>query len=176
VQSRFWLIALTLLVILPCGQSAKLPSFGDYPVVEIYSGDVKLPDFGDPGEYRGTDLRCFQNPGDYTGEQVNFAGHFVIAACRCGSGCHYLFMWDAQTGELYRRFPFGPINIGPYVAGAGVQNLEFKGEQHHPDSALLIVDGCIEDTCDCATRYYHWNGKQFKLIQRQRSRIPARCS
>ena len=41
-------------------------------------------------------------------------GHFVMGSCGCGSGCHYLFMWDAITGEFHPQFPFGPINIGLY--------------------------------------------------------------
>ena len=30
-------------------------------------------------------------PADYSQEQVNFAGHFVVNACTRGAGCHYLF-------------------------------------------------------------------------------------
>jgi hypothetical protein len=107
---------------------------------------------------------------------VNFAGHFVIGTCSCGSGCHYLFLWDALTGKFHERVPPGVINIGPYVAGAGKAPIEYKGEQYRPDSALLIVEGCIGDTCDCAIRYYRWNGRRFILIQRARSKVPARCS
>ncbi len=34
------------------------------------------------------------------------------------------------------------------------------------DSTLLIVEGQTSsgETCDCATRYYKWTGRQFKLI------------
>jgi hypothetical protein len=170
--SRFQIAALAALVILPSSQSAELPSFQDYRVSNVYRGEAKPPDFGDPDQYS----RCFQNPTDYAHERVNFAGHFVIGTCTCGSGCHYLFMWDALNGKFYRRFPFGPINIGPYGVGTDLPAIEYSGEQHVPDSALLIVDGCIEGTCDCGTRYYRWTGKRFQLLQRHESRVPLSCS
>jgi hypothetical protein len=47
---------------------------------------------------------------------VNFAGHFVIDACTCGSGCHYLYMWDAVSGKFYQRLPPGVIDGGRAAA------------------------------------------------------------
>jgi hypothetical protein len=85
-------------------------------------------------------------------------------------------MWDALTGKFYRHFPFGPINVGPYSVGSGVPQVEYKGEQYRVDSTLLIVDGCIEGTCNCATRYYNWNGSAFKLLLSQASRTLPNCS
>src|SRR5580700_5014621 len=97
------------------GQSAELPSFRDHRVSNIYRGRVKAPDFGDLNHYSGTDVRCFgEEPTSYTEKPVNFSGHFVVDTCSCGSGCHYLFIWDALSGKVYREFPFGSIDIGPY--------------------------------------------------------------
>jgi len=165
--------ALTLLVALR-SHAAGLPTFEDYPVSRVYHGAVKPPIFGIPDRYSGTELRCFDNPSSYAREKVNFAGHFVIAACTCGSGCHYLFMWDARTGGLYRDFPFASLNVRPYDAKG--YSIGYKGEQHVPNSSLLIVEGCIEDSCDCATRYYHWNGRKFQLLIRKQAPIPPGCS
>jgi len=157
------------------GQSAGTPRFEDYPVSSFYRGVVKLPDFGSPGQYEGTELRCFGgDPREYAQKQVNFAGHFVIDACTCGSGCHYLFMWDAISGKVFRRLPPGVIDVGPFDSGGG-QSVEYKGEEHRADSSLLIVDGCVGDTCDCGTRYYKWNGDAFDLILSQESRLLLRC-
>ena len=56
---------------------------------------------------------------------VNFAGHFVLATRSCGSGCHYLFIWDAVTGKVYRDFAFGAINVGPYGSASRGQQVEY---------------------------------------------------
>jgi len=165
-----------VLPFLGLSESATLLHFEDYPVTRIYKGRVKPPAFGNPDQYGGTDLRCFTDPELYATERVNFAGHFVIESCTCGSGCHYLFMWDAMTGKLYARLPPGVIQVGPFGAEGPATSLTYKGEQFHKDSSLLIVDGCVEDTCDCATRYYVWNGAQFKLISRQPVRMPPKCT
>ena len=158
--------------------SARIPRFEDSRVSAIYRGQVKPPEFGDPAQYSGSsDLRCFGgDPKEYTSEHPNFAGHFVIGACTCGSGCHYLFMWDARTGKFYRQFPVGPINVGPYESAATAPpGIVYEGEQYRIDSTLLIIEGCVEDTCDCATRSYNWVGSRFLLILKLPVRMPARC-
>lgn len=167
---------LFLLPFLASGQQTNLPRFEDYRVTRVYRGSVKPPRFGNPDQYEGTDQRCFGlEPAAYAKLPVNFAGHYVISACSCGTGCHYLYLWDAVTGKFYRDFPFGPIDIGPFDVGQDSPPVEYKGEQFRRDSSLLILDGCIEDTCDCATRYYRWDGRRFKLITRQQSRQPHKC-
>ena len=169
------LIVVFLCQSLALSLSAKTPRFEDYRVAKVHLGRVMLPEFGDPSQYEGTDLRCFTDSKLYAQMPVNFAGHFVVGACSCGTGCHYLFMWDALTGKFYRDFPFGPIDVVPFGVGAAVPPVESTGEQFRADSTLLILDGCIEDTCDCATRYYKWLGTHFKLILRRSSRTPLKC-
>jgi hypothetical protein len=139
--------------------SVELPRFEDYRVSSVYRGPVKPPKFGNIDQYTGTDVRCFGgDPVEYAkGLQANFAGHFVINACTCGSGCHYLFMWDALTGKLYRNFPFHSINVNGYDSETG-DHVDYKGEQYRIDSTLLVVEACLEQTCNCATWYYSWNG------------------
>lgn len=164
-------------VTLANGQSKKVPPrFEDFPVPSVYRGAVKPPAFGDRSRLEGTDLRCFGDLTDYVDAKVNFAGHFVIGTCTCGSGCHYLFMWDASTGKFYERLPPGVIDVGPY-RGRDVPppGIIYNGEQFQANSSLLIVEGCIEDTCDCGVRYYRWNGSRFELILKQPARMPERC-
>ena len=105
---------------------------------------------------------------------ANFAGHFVLDTCTCGSGCQYLFIWDALTGKLYRDFPFRAIDINGYDDEKG-DHINYKGEQYKTDSTLLMLEGCQEDTCDCATWYYNWNGSSFKLVAKKPVRKPAAC-
>jgi hypothetical protein len=151
------------------------PRFADFPVASIYHRPVKPPNLGSPEKFEGTDIRCFGgDASEFAREHVNFADHFVIDACTCGSGCHYLFMWDAITGQFYPRLPPGVIDVGPYDM-PGPDPIQYKGEQYRIDSSLLIVDGCVEDTCDCATRYYRWDGRAFTRISSRVSRVPTRC-
>jgi hypothetical protein len=107
---------------------------------------------------------------------VNFAGHFVIDACTCGSGCHYLYMWDALSGKVYLNFPSMPIDVGPYGDGVVSPRITYKGEEYYVNSSLLILEGCVEQTCDCARRYYNWNGSQFRLILTEPTRMPPSCT
>jgi hypothetical protein len=123
-------------------RSSKLPRLQDYRVSVAYKGLVKRPAFGNPEQDSGTDLGCFGDPTEYRDERAYFAGHFVISTCSCGTGCHYLFLWDAQTGKFYHRFPFGRINIGPYGVGVPSPPIEYKGEEYRIDSSLLILEGC----------------------------------
>ncbi len=157
------------------GQSVRLPRFQDYRVSSVYRGRVTPPKVGNLDQYSGTDLRCSGDLERFAEEKANFAGHFVVGSCTCGSGCHYLFMWDAITGKFNSRFPFASINIGPYSAGESDPPIEYKGEQYRVDSSLLIVEACIEGTCDCAARYYTWRRNQFKLILKQPTRMPSNC-
>ena len=172
--ASIWLCTISVLY----GQAhpVRSPRFEDYPVA-AYAGKVAPPDFGNPGQYTGTDLRCFSaDPSGYRAEQPNFAGHFVIGTCTCGSGCHYLFMWDARTGKVYRDLPFGVLNIGSYVANENPTPVLYSGEKFRPNSSLLIIDACREGTCDCGVRYYLWTGTAFRMIRKIVSRKPPNCS
>jgi hypothetical protein len=173
-RGRF--IALILVFgILPLHAANASPRWADFPVTTIYHGSVNPPNFGAPEKFEGTDIRCFGgDASEFAKERVNFAGRFVIGTCTCGTGCHYLFMWDVITGKFYQRLPPGVIDVGPYDANQ-TSPIEYKGEEYRIDSSLLVVDGCVEDTCDCATRYYRWDGRAFRKISSTVSRVPAKC-
>jgi hypothetical protein len=159
-------------------KSPRPPRFVDYPVPTIYRGPVKPLHLVDPSQYAGSaEGRCVGEeplPG-YKPGPVNFAGHLVIETCTCGSGCHSLYLWDAVTGRFFGFFPSRPIDVGPYGIGLTAPPVEYKGEEYKADSSLLILEGCIEDTCDCARRYYNWTGSQFKLIFTEPTRMPPAC-
>ena len=170
------LIPTGVLLSLAMALSANPPQFSDYPVRKVYRGKTALPKFGDLAQYHGTDLRCFgADPEAYVGRRANFAGHFVIDACTCGSGCHYLFMWDTRTGELNRGLPFGALNVGPYIGNESASPVEYSGESFQPNSRLLIIEACREGTCDCGKKYYVWTGATFRLISKLVSRVPPNC-
>jgi hypothetical protein len=172
-----WFTAVAVASGLVYGQASKMPAFEDYSVATVYRGVVKPPNFGPLSQYDGTDLRCFGGkPADYAAERVNFAGHFVVGACTCGSGCHYLFMWDAEDGRFYHDLlPFRPIDVGPFGRFGSPAAVYYPGEQYRVDSTLLILDACFEETCDCAKRYYVWTGVRFDLVLRQAHPNPPGC-
>lgn len=154
------------------------PEFTGYRVA-VYRGPVIAPDTHNMDIYEIH--ACFADaPEALSNARVNFAGHFVIRACSCGTGCHSLVMWDATTGRLSIETPVdakGPINVGPYEqARPGLPLLFYKGERFRPDSTLLIIEGCHEQTCDCATWYYTLTGGHFKLILKQTAPKPAVCT
>jgi len=168
--------AILLLAIASLSAQSAPPRFEDYPVRTIYQGPTHAPNFGDPRRFEGSDIRCFgAEPDLYTGAQVNFAGRFVIRACSCGTGCHYLFMWDAMTGRFYQSLPpFKTINVGLYRSAVN-SDFDYEGEKSQPDSALLVIEGCLNETCDCARRYYRWTGKQFKQMATEPVQKPMEC-
>ena len=150
------------------------PNFRDYPVGKVFGGPTTPPHIGSLSQYSGTDLRCFgADPSFFREMHVNFAGHYVLDACTCGSGCHYLYLWDAVTRRLYRDLPLGEINLGPY--GTFPHLTTFRGERYHAESTLLIVNGCREETCDCGTWYFNWESEHFSLIRKRPSRRPPGC-
>ena len=79
-----------------------------------------------------------------------------------------------MTGRLYRDFPLGEINVGPY--GAFPHLITYNGERYRAESTLLIVNGCRMETCDCGTWYLNWKAGHFDLVGKQRSRRPPGCA
>jgi hypothetical protein len=155
-------VALTVATAIALAQPA-VPRFEGYPVESIHHSQITLPKFSKPDS--GTELRCLGR--EFVGFHVNFAGHYVIDTCTCGSGCHYLYMWDALNGKVFLNIPAMPLDVGPFFdRGVGSPSIKYKGEQYRIDSNLLIIEGCIENTCDCATRYYRWDGNLFRLLKR----------
>jgi hypothetical protein len=121
-----------------------IPTFTDYHVAGTYEGAVKQPVFGRREQYSGADLRCFgEDPAAYSIMRVNFAGHFVVAACTCGSGCHYLFLWDAENGKVYRDFPFGAINVGPYGPATRGRQVEMQASNIVPTAVFWFWTGAL---------------------------------
>jgi hypothetical protein len=161
------------------GNGDHVPTFQDYPAEQLYEGKVALPKFhlGDPDKYSfpDSDLRCIGvSQHDRTlffgDKHVNFAGRYILDACTCGTGCHYLFMWDAQSGKLFRKFSFGVVVVGPYFEGK--KRIEYSGEHYRVDSTLLIVEGCLDSAEHskrraCARYFYNWTGENFVRVFKQ---------
>lgn len=162
----------------PAISGPKVPEFTGYRTPAVYRGPTVPPDTRDMDIYEIH--ACFADaPETFGNARVNFAGHYIIRACSCGTGCHSLVMWDAATGRVFDGEIAGakePINVGPYEQrGPGLPLLFYKGEEYRPDSTLLIIEGCHEQTCDCGRWYYTLAGDRFKLILKRAVRKPAVC-
>jgi hypothetical protein len=162
------------------------PTFADYPASPVYTGKVVPPRFqksiqpsdffpdGDP--HCGWDDDGFHER-YYGAMKPNFAGHYVITGCTCGTGCHYFLMWDARTGEVIRNLPVGTIEAGPYFQVS--PPIEYAGENHRVESSLLVLEGCFDwdahpERRDCARYFYVWKNEKFALIFKQATRVPPR--
>jgi hypothetical protein len=154
------------------------PHFEQYPTVQ-YTGAVTFPIFKTGTLNRlpfpDGDLKCIGDTQEVRhaildGMKPNFAGHFVIHGCSCGTGCGSFFMWDAQTGTVHRAFPFGSLNAGPPLTG-------WRGLLHNVNSRLLVAEGFLDDEAVSPNRfhgtsYYLWNGKNFVLLYRIQLPLP----
>jgi hypothetical protein len=151
------------------------PKFEEYPVA-VYKGKVALPVFrkSKPLELPRPDgdPRCVgadeeQRRLFFRNKKPNFAGEWTIDNCTCGTGCGYPFMWNAQTGEVYRDFPFAEVNVGLPSTG-------WRGLVHTAGSRLLLAEGDIDGQL-WGTCYYLWDGHKFAFLQRVpfRSRGPS---
>jgi len=162
------------------------PSFSKYPARSVYKGKVSPPRFRkglNPGDapFPDGDPHCgWDNDGFfgryYGAMKPNFAGNYIIKGCTCGSGCHYLLMWDARSGEVVRNLPVGTIDVGPYVQETPVIN--YTGERHRVDSNLLVLEGCFDQEThperrDCARYFYVWTKQgKFELLSKESTRVP----
>jgi hypothetical protein len=155
------------------GESKLPPRFADYKITEILRDRAVAPRLDTLGQLSGTDIRCFDDAVSDPGVP-NYAGHYVVNACSCGSGCRYLVMWDAISGKVF-PLPFGPFNVGPFTTKGGGR-IEYGGEEYRLDSALLVLEGCREGSCACAKRYYFWNNGRFQLVRSTDVQLPLNCT
>jgi len=156
------------------GQTGS-PRFEDYSVVGSYQGQSMPPNLSGMDQIEVHS--CFGgDPAAYANRAPNFAGHYIVQLCSCGTGCHSLVIWDASTGKTIQRgLSFGAINVGPFRRNGDGAQILYGGEQYRPASTLMIVDGCLAESCDCATRYYKWTGNRLKLILAKPVQLPRGC-
>lgn len=158
------------------------PKFENFRVAPVYHEVAVPPQFlsGDLDSLPlpESDPKCINPylPNEYSNKRANFAGHFVLAQCSCGSGCGYMFVWDAKNGKVYHTMPYGALEIGPYVYDG--HSIVFKGLIFRVDSNLLIAEGCFDQDAhptvrDCARRYFTWNGARFTRIYSERILTPS---
>ncbi|MGZ0713670.1 hypothetical protein [Pseudomonas palleroniana] len=141
---------------------AATPQFSDYEVESVYQG-------------RNAPLQAVDSAGDNwdnlralaVGRKVNFAGHYIVFTGDCGGASTCGEVIDAQTGKVITSLPNAYQTYDEETQEAFV--VDYKA-----NSKLMVVMGVAQDTeVDASnvevprsyrTRYYEFNGKDFRLI------------
>jgi hypothetical protein len=145
-------------------QSARTPSFEDYPATARWRGKPAAPRF-DSKEASDLDARARDTIELQAEDGPNFAGHFTVAHWSCDTGCFRILVIDAPTGRMFREMPFAALDIG---YNHDSEEHRYSGLSFRASSNLLVAEGCFDgetrDKPDCARRYYRWDGSKFVLL------------
>lgn len=158
------MLRLASLLLLACGmypQSPQLPSFKQFPAVEVFSGKPAAPVLRTPNQRL---FRTMIRQGAAKGP--NFAGHYTIADWGCGAGCVSIAVVDAKDGRVFDG-PFQGLSwsLVKYEGKYPSNIPEFVPLEFYTDSRLLVARGCPEDE-NCASYFYEWVAPKFKLIRK----------
>jgi hypothetical protein len=94
--------------------------------------------------------------------KVQFAGHYTIPMWGCGTSCSVFTIVDSATGKVYDGFSVADI-IGKWAEIHGLaERFEFR-----PDSRLLRINGCPNETNCGFYDYVMEDGKGLKLIRKE---------
>jgi hypothetical protein len=132
---------LSLLIVLAAPLTAQVekprPKFTDYSVKEIYRGKPASPVLvGDDRKFRTMIRRGANSP-------VEFGGHYTVPRWGCGAGCSMFAIVDSVSGRVVERLLVADL---PF-SWADDQKIEVPDRvEFHPDSRLLKVNGCPNET------------------------------
>ncbi len=136
------------------------PSFRDYPVKEIFRGNPAPPKLVTKGD------RAFRTRIRYGAKlPVEFAGHYTLPRWGCGAGCNAFAIVDSLTGRVY-DVPFS-------LEGLPYSWVEKHADEPHdrmafrPDSRLMKLDACLNETECGLYDYVMVDGKGLKLIRKE---------
>lgn len=151
----FRIILLSLIVCFyhySCAAQSRTPRFEDYPVRTIYRGK-NAPVMLDK------DARTFKTRlREAAKQRPNFAGHYIVTAWGCGTGCAVGAIIDAKSGRVY-WFPF-PVEHD-YEADEDFNPVAFR-----LSSKLIIFSGFRGDVDEGpGMRFYKFENGQFKLLK-----------
>lgn len=157
---RQFCIACTLALSVGAQVTSTRPSFGDFPVKEVFRGEPVTPKLVTRGErmFRTRIRNGAKGP-------VEFAGHYTLPRWGCGAGCIGFGIVDSITGRVY-EVPFSLEDL-PYPwldkhEGEGHQRMDYR-----PDSRLMKFDACLNEV-DCGFYDYAMvDGKGLKLLRKE---------
>ncbi len=173
VRNSTFCLAITLLMLPAMGFSdcrAKrgFPRFEQFPAGELYRGKVHalVLDTRLARKFRTT-IRWSMEDG------VNFDGHFVVATWGCGTGCMQFAVVDAITGNVfappfpavYFHYPLAVTEKWPDFDPEGKWWCRDYADRptFEPNSALLVVEGCIGDK-QCGRTFFEMTAGGLKQV------------
>ena len=94
---------------------------------------------------------------------VDFGGHYTIAAYGCGAGCTAFYVVDSIGGRVYDGFGVADLP-GAWLEKAA---LDLNRLEYHPNSRLLKVNGCPNETNCGLYDYVIVEAQGLKLVQKE---------
>lgn len=148
----------------------NMPRFEDYPVTEIYKGNIASLEIAEDDFDRERLQWAIDN------QEVNFAGHYIFTDWSCGMWCKRFEIVDAKTGKVY-GLDVSPQVCLPHLKEEFVCNENFKDIDYRIDSNLLILFGIRYENNPDGERGFHYyrfeNGNllhlKSELTKEQRS-------
>lgn len=136
------------------------PSFSDYPAKEIFRGKPAPPKLVTKGD------RAFRTRIRYGAKlPVEFAGHYTLPRWGCGAGCVAFVIVDSLTGRVY-DVPFSLQDL-PYSWEEKNADEPHDRMAFRPDSRLMKLDACLNETECGLYDYVMVDGKGLKLIRKE---------
>jgi len=142
-------------------QVAKMrPSFSDFPVKSLFRGKPVPPKLVTKGD------RAFRTRIRFGAKlPVEFAGHYTLPRWGCGAGCNAFVIVDSLTGRVY-DVPFSLADL-PYSWIEKHANEPHDRMAFRPDSRLMKIDACLNET-DCGLYdYVMVDGKGLMLLRKE---------
>lgn len=147
---------LFLLPVVVAQSDMARPVFADYRVRKVYQGKPAAPVLGGWRDYRTMIRKGAKSP-------VQFAGHYTVPMWGCGAGCSVAVIVDSISGKIF-EVPFTVVELP--IAWAkdhpDQERIEF-----HPDSRLMKINGCPNETNCGFYDYVMEEGKGLKLVRRE---------
>lgn len=158
-QARWTLFCLALLGTGLAAQASELPDDDALPRIEASDIPASAPQFKDyPTQvFTGSHARLRLSRSDKfyqtrlrlaAGQEVNFAGHYILALWGCGYSCLTMRIMDVRTGKVLPTQGLGFIDFHAVSDGLLDSTAKLPGEgpvKFKADSQLLVLLGAPEE-------------------------------
>jgi hypothetical protein len=134
------------------------PKFSDYSVQRIYKGKPATP-------ILSKDQRTFRTViREGAKADVEFAGHYTIPRFGCGTSCNGFYVVDSISGRVYDGFGVAELP-GAWLERHSSENVERM--EFHPNSRLMKINGCPNETNCGFYDYVMVDGVGLKLVRQE---------
>lgn len=147
------LLGLVVLAATSTFGQTRIPQFKEFPAKGKYAGkNAPVIITRNDRMYR-TRLR------EAAQEKPNFAGHYILTAWGCGTGCLMGAVIDANTGKV-RWFPHAICCWGDIE-----RDDNFTPIAYRLDSRLIVFTGLRNEEGDQGAHFYEFTERGFKYIR-----------